>query len=269
MVTAAAAVDHCGYSTDKRLKFNGYKHTLYRRQLTDQVNKYTNTVTFNDSFAQSVNPIFGKLGTQKLGRDVLESFATAFGFNKTIDFELPVPPSKVLITDDPYNWAEIASGFNNDTTISPLHGAMMASAVLDKGRMRAPTIVTVLTDENGTVLYRSQPAWQGRAMTSRASTQLAHMMETTVQSGTGRKAFRGYQRHRVLSKLNIGGKTGSIDNRNHEVRYDWFVGFAEVKKNSADPIAVAALVAHEEYIGIRASEYARMVMTYYYEKRVN
>ena len=269
MVTAAAAIDLCGYTPNSRLKFNGYKHTLYKRQLTDQVNKYTNTVTFKDSFAQSVNPVFGKLGTLKLGREVLEEYATAFGFNQPIDFELPVSPSRIRIADDPYNWAEIASGFNNDTTISPLHGAMMATAVVNRGMMKAPTIVTSLSDENGTVLYRSQPVWHGRAMTSGASSQLLRMMETTITSGTSRKAFRGYQRHRILSKLRIGGKTGSIYNRGHELRFDWFVGFAQKKKDSADPIAVAVLVAHEEFIGIRASAYARMAMTRYYEKRLN
>jgi peptidoglycan glycosyltransferase len=62
IVTAAAAVEEKGYTAGSRFKFNGYKHTLYKRQLTDKTNRYTNSISLRDSFAQSVNPVFGKLG---------------------------------------------------------------------------------------------------------------------------------------------------------------------------------------------------------------
>ena len=268
MVTAAAALDHCGYTPNSRMAFNGYKHTLYKRQLKEEVNRYTNKMTLMDSFAQSVNPVFGKLGSLKLGQAVLEEYATAFGFNQPIDFEVAVPQSHLYIKPDPYHWAEIASGFNNETTLSPLHGAVMATAVINQGRMVAPSVVEALTDENGTVLYRFQSSWQGRAMTTQASNQLARMMETTIQSGTSRKSFRDQRRNRVLADLEIGGKTGSIFNRAHDLRFDWFVGFAQKKKNKADPVAVAVLVAHEEYIGIRASEYARIAIIQHYSQHL-
>ena len=267
IVTAAAAVDHCGYSAHTPMRFNGYKHTLYKNQLKERSNRYTNTLSFRDAFAQSVNPIFGKLGTVYLGKNVLEEYATAFGFNQPIQFELPVAPSTIDIKDKPYNWAEVASGFNNDTTISPVHGAMMASAVLNGGRMVTPTIVDRIEDQNGRLLYKSRHSWRGRAMTSRASEVLANLMETTVRSGTGRKAFRNHRRHRVLSKLRIGGKTGNIFNRAHDARFDWFVGFAE-EKSGHGRLVFAALVAHEEYIGIRATQYARIAMTHYFKSHI-
>ncbi len=267
IVTAAAAVDHCGYNADTVMRFNGYKHTLYKNQLKKQINRHTNAVSFKDSFAQSVNPVFGKLGILNLGKPVLEQYATAFGFNRPIDFELPIAPSHLHINEKPYHWAEIASGFNHDTTISPVHAAMMASAVLNKGRMVAPTIVDRISDNDGRLLYRTQTAWGGQAMTTNASSVLKRLMMTTVRSGTGRKAFRDQRRHKVLSKLHIGGKTGSIFNRSHDARFDWFVGFAREKKGS-DQLIVAALVAHEEYIGTRAAEYARKAMTHYFKSHL-
>ena len=264
IITAAAAVDHCGYNAETRIRFNGYKHTLYKRQLKEYNNRYTNTVSFRDSFAQSVNPVFGKLGALYLERSVLEKYATAFGFNQPINFELPVKPSHVAIKDDDYQRAEIASGFNNDTTISPLHAAMMASTVLNHGRMVTPSMVDRVTDDQGRLLYEAQPAWRGRAMTPKAAEVLIRLMETTVRSGTGRKAFRNVRRDRVLSKLDIGGKTGSIDNLSHDARFDWFVGFANAKKGSGR-LVVAALVAHEEFIGRRAAQYAKIAMTRYFQ----
>ena len=105
------------------MQFNGYKHTLYKSQLKERTNRYTNTISLKNAFAQSVNPVFGKIGKLRLGGTQLEKFADAFGFNTTINFELPLAPSHFKAEDIPYNWAELASGFNNDTTISPFHGA--------------------------------------------------------------------------------------------------------------------------------------------------
>ncbi len=264
IVTAAAAVDHCGYDEHTVMKFNGYKHTLYKSQLKELTNRHTNRLSLKDSFAQSVNPVFGKLGSLYLGKKALEHSAAAFGFNRPIDFELPVETSRIHVEDKPYQWAEIASGFNNNTTISPLHGAMMASAVLNGGRMLAPRLVDQILDDAGRMLYRAQVAWTGRAMSAKASEVLTRMMETTIRTGTGRKAFRGRRRNRILSKLTIGGKTGSIFNRKHDARFDWFVGFAR-EKGGGPALAIGVLVAHEEYIGIRATQYARMAMTYYFK----
>jgi penicillin-binding protein A len=264
IVTAAAAIDHCGLNADTIMHFNGYKHTLYKSQLKEQANQYTNSVSFKNSFAQSINPVFGKLGALKLGKTVLEEYATAFGFNQPIDFELPLDASHLQIKPGTYNWAEIACGFNRDTTISPIHAAVMASAVLNKGRMVTPTVVDRITDENGHLIYQNHPSWRKRAMTTRASQVLADLMATTVSTGTGRKSFRDQHRNKVLSQLNIGGKTGSIYNRTHDARYDWFVGFAQEKHGSGQ-LAIAVLVAHEEYIGIRATEYARMAISHYFK----
>jgi penicillin-binding protein A len=133
IVTAAAAVEQYNYNSDTQLRFNGYKHTMYKNQLQETNNRYTHTISFADAFAESVNPVFGKLGKLQLGRGLLEQYAQGFGFNQTIDFELPVQPSHFNIKETPYHWAEIASGFNRETTISPVHAAMIISATLNQG----------------------------------------------------------------------------------------------------------------------------------------
>ena len=263
IVTAAAAIERCGFNTDTRLYFNGYKHTLYKRQITEKKDRWTNEIAFKDSFAQSVNPVFGKIGSLRLGKAVLETYAQAFGFNQPIGFELPVQPSRIAINDDPYHLAEIASGFNRQTTISPLHGAMMAAAVLNEGRMIEPTLVDAILGPDGNTLYRAKEVWQGRAMSPKAAAILAHLMEATIDSGTARRTFRGIERNRKLGDLEIGGKTGSISNSQNDARFDWFVGYARDKAGSAR-LAMSIVVAHEEFIGRRAAEYARMTITHYF-----
>ena len=264
IVTAAAAVDYCGYNSYTKIQFNGYKHTLYKKQLKEQENRYTNTMMFKDAFAQSVNPVFGKLGALYLKRSELEEYAKSFGFNQLINFELPVGNSHIQIEDDTYQRAEIASGFNNETTISPLHAAMMVSAVLNDGNMVEPSLIEKIADEKGGTLYKSKISWHGRAMSPKASKVLIRLMETTIQSGTGKKTFRNYRHHQILSQLKIGGKTGSISNHAQDTRFDWFVGFANDKKGDG-PLIVAAMVGHGDYIGKRAAEYAKIAMSHYFQ----
>ncbi|MBC8246442.1 MAG: hypothetical protein H8E81_02540, partial [Deltaproteobacteria bacterium] len=109
IVTAAAAVETQGFQPDSVFNYNGSKYTLYRNQLKDRRNRYTHRINLKDSFAQSVNPVFGKIGANRLGKTVLKKYGDAFGFNRSIDFELPLTPSELHLTDEPYQWAEVAS----------------------------------------------------------------------------------------------------------------------------------------------------------------
>lgn len=263
IITASAAVEKFGLNSDSEFTFNGKKHTLYKSQLKDRTNRFTNRITLEDSFAQSVNPVFGKIGVHYLGKSALENYAEAFGFNRNIDFELDLEPSLISIEDNPYQWAEIACGFNRETKISPLHGALMTAALLNRGRLMEPTIVDRVLDENGRLLYRSRQVFLNRAVSPEASEVVNKLMENTIDSGTCRKAFRGLRKDKILSRLNIGAKSGSIDNRAHDTRYDWFVGFAE-DKAGAGKIVISAIVAHEKYIGTRASHYARIAIKQYF-----
>jgi len=263
IVTAAAAIEKCGFNSRTTLTYNGMKHTLYKSQIDDRRNKYTNRITFQDSFAQSVNPVFGKIGALYLGKNALEKYAEAFGFNRNIDFEIPLAPSIVSVSDKPYQWAEIACGFNRMTRISPLHGALMASVILNEGNLIEPTIIDRIIDEQGTAIYRSRVKALNQAIKPESSKAVNNLMKATIQSGTCRKLFNGYRKDRILSKLNIGGKTGSIDDTSHQTRFDWFIGFAQ-EKGGDEKIALSVVVAHEKYIGKRAGYYAKIMMKEYF-----
>lgn len=264
IVTAAAAIDTCGMKLNSTLTFNGRKYTLYKSQLRNRTNRYTNRVTFRQSFAQSINPVFGKIGSQRLGPEVLGKYANAFRFNHDFDFCLPVSPSDLVLTDNKYQWAEVACGFNRETTLSPLHAALIASAIVNQGLMPAPSLVERVVDQrSGASLYTGHKASIGRCIAPGTAIKIYKLMEGTIRSGTCRKPFRGYRRDHILSKLYIGGKSGTIDNRAHNARIDWFVGFAQ-EKDGGSAIALGILVCHGHYIGTRASQYARMVITHYF-----
>ena len=265
IVTATAAIEVGKIEPDTELTYNGRKHTLYKSQLKNKNNRYTERVTLRKSFAQSINPVFGKLGALHLGKSTLEQYATLLGFNREIAFEIPTTTSRLFVKEVPYHQAEIASGFNRETTISALHGAMISAAILNGGKMIEPTIVEQVSDSNGRRLYVGQPIKAEQSMNADTSDSVMDLMTATVKNGTGRKAFRGHQRDKILSRLLIGGKTGSIDNKTHDARFDWFVGFGQ-ERGGNDMLAVSVLVAHHKYIGTRAARYARMLLRRYFER---
>lgn len=266
IVTAAAALESADMSCQTRLSFNGGKYTLYKSQLTDRRNKYTNYIDFEDAFARSINPVFGKIGKNRLGKSGLESYAAAFGFNRAIDFDLPVEKSVVIISDKPYNWAEIACGFNKSTQISPLHGAMMAAAIVNGGAIMAPSLIETIGMDGRTV-FRRQNRQLSQAFAPKTAEMMKDLMNATVTEGTARKTFTNMENDAVLSRLTIGGKTGSINNNPEHIKYDWFVGFAEDPMTSKK-IAGAVLVAHKEYIGTRAAKYFRIMLSQFFETRI-
>ena len=263
IVTAAAAIEQCGFKLNSKLSFNGRKHTLYRSQLREKKNKYTNQITFMDSFAQSINPVFGKIGALHLGKDRLKTYALIFGFNQAINFEVGLNPSIFSISDDPYQWAEIASGFNHETNITPLHGARIASIISNYGKLVEPTIVDKIRDENGVVVYQGKPVVIRQVIDPDTAKTVGRLMEETVNTGTFRKAFRRYKKNQTLSRLDIGGKSGTIGSPSNHVRYDWFVGFAKEKEGQKQ-MALAVLVTHQKYIGTRAGDFARIAMEKYF-----
>lgn len=266
IVTAAAAVDQLGYTENTPMSFGGGKHTLYKQQLTGKSLRSDTTLPLGEAFADSINPVFGKLGSLRLGKSGLEQAAAQFGFNQPIDFELPLAPSQFQISDEPYNWAEIGSGFNRQTTLSPLHAAMLAASIVNGGQMPTVSIIERIADGQGDELYRRAAASAPRPLlTPRTATALEQMMETTITSGTARKAFRNYQKDSALADLEIGGKTGSLSNASNDVRYDWFVGFAKEHQGGRQ-LAIAVMAAHQDLIGIRASDYARRTFSYYFGK---
>jgi len=268
IVTAAAVVENTNLNAGSILAYDGRKYTLYRKQLMTNVQSGRNRVTLRESFAKSINVVFGKLGAFILGPEALDDFARRFYFNKPIRFEMPVEPSRFNPPDSDYfHLAEIASGFNRTTMLSPLHGALIVAAIVNDGLMVEPTVVREVFDQDNNIYYRHQPAAMGQVISAKAAGELKSMMCATVARGTGRPFFRNMRFHPVLSKLEIGGKSGSI-NDSLGRKVDWFISFA-LKKGSNEKIVLAALVVHNrDKVGVRAQAIVRDSIIYYFGQRV-
>lgn len=267
IITASAAVDALGYTAQTPLYFNGNKYTLYKRQLTEKRNRYTTRIALGNAFAESVNPVFGKLGKIDLGRITLNAYAHAFGFNQTPETDMEFESGTFGVTESDYHLAELGCGFNRNTRISPLFGAMMISPILNQGKILVPRLIDQIKTPDGEIIYKSQKEFFKNAVTPATAGTMTQLMQKTITRGTARKAFRGSSRDKILSQLVIGGKTGSLSNRKRTVKYDWFTGFA-THKTRKNGLVVSIVVGHRKYIGTRAATHAKNIFKTYFKGEV-
>jgi cell division protein FtsI/penicillin-binding protein 2 len=263
IVTAAAAVDALGYTPQTPLYFNGNKYTLYKRQLQDVKNKYTVKVSLAKAFADSINPVFGKLGQTYIGKETLSAYAHAFGFNQTPQTDLVFDGGRFAMNEDPFHLAELGCGFNRDTLISPVFGAMMLTPLFNQGQILLPAVVTSVTNAKGEAVYKHTKEYLASAIDPGSAAAIIRLMEKTVSQGTARKSFGRISRDKTLANLVIGGKTGSLSNREHTIKYDWFTGFGK-EKTGPKAIVVSIVVGHGKYIGTRAGTHARSILKHYF-----
>jgi len=263
VVAAAAALENAGLALDDRMRYEGGRYTLYRRQLREEVGHNAHEIDFRKAFALSINPVFGRVGIYELGKESLEVYADRFLFRNPIPFEIPLPPSSIEVPEHDFGLAEVASGFNKTTRISPLHAALISCAVVNNGVIMTPRLVDSVVDGQGDVVYQSEPVALTTAVKPETAERLRMLMRETVLSGTGRNSFSKLLRSKLYRGIEVGAKTGSINDVTDQYRLDWVVAFAEPKEGRG-PICVAVLGVHGDYLGVRAGELARLIIARYY-----
>lgn len=262
IVTAAAACDRGELNPNSIVPYNGRRSTLYKRQvLRHKDGKWTRRPTLRTAFAESINSVFGRIGVFDLGAPVLSDYAERFGFNRELASDLEIPVSTATIDDDPWQVAEAASGYTRLNTMSPIHGAMIASAVINDGHMRVPYVVSKMTGAHGVLVYavepRSTPVFQASA-----AGQMRQLMQETVRRGSARNAFKKFFQG-ALKDIEVGGKTGSLTGTSPKGRHDWFVGYARLDERK---ITFAALTINKKYWTVKSSFLARKVIEAYFKE---
>jgi peptidoglycan glycosyltransferase len=263
VISAAAAFESANFTPDRTVYFQGRSHTLYKNQLTEKKGKYVTETSFRKAFARSINAVFGKLGIYQLGGAVMEDYSQKFLFNRQIPFDLPVGVSSLEIPDDDFGLAEIASGFNKRTQISPLHAALLAAAVANHGTVMTPWLVERVSDERGKVLFRRQPSRLASPISRKTAEELKILMHDTVVSGTCTRSFRKLRGKKIFRDVELGAKTGTINDMNDQYKIDWLIAYALPRKEEGG-ICIAVLGVHGEKLGVRSNELARYIINYHF-----
>ena len=265
IVTASAAVDLGRVNANSVIPFNGKTTSLYRKNvLHHKNNKWTRYLPLSASFGKSVNTVFGRLGLEYVGAEALLDYANRFGFNQGLNGDFAVDLSRAQPDpEDDWSVVEAASGYTRETTMSPVHGALLAASIVNGGRLVRPSLIDSITDENGIVLYANDELLSHRVIEAHSAGQLQDMMADTVLNGTARKHFRNFFRGN-LSDVRVGGKTGTLYGTNPKGMYDWFVGYAQ---RGDRKLAYAALCINQEKWRVKSAHVARKAIEHYFTAR--
>jgi len=263
IISSAAALEKAGYTPDESLFYEGGRHTLYRSQLRDSKGPHSARTNLRKAFATSNNSVFGKIGIYALGQEVIDEYAEKFFFNRPIPFDLPLAVSTIDVPDDSYGLAEIASGFNKRTRVSPLHAAMLSAVVANCGDMMVPWLIDTITDETLKIAYRAPRGILISPISRKTAEDLKFLMKYAARYGTTRSAFRKLRRRRSLADLDLGAKTGTINDRQDRFKYDWITAFALTAEGSKG-ISIGVLAVHGKLLGTRSTELVRAIINYYF-----
>ena len=113
------------------------------------------------------------MGIELVTREHLLAYAGRFGFNQSLGSDFIHDNSTFqLASDDPWLIAKTAAGYTRQTTLNPIHGAVIAATIANGGYRVRPTLVDALIEDHGIILYEAPPTTRLRVLTSKTTDQL-------------------------------------------------------------------------------------------------
>jgi peptidoglycan glycosyltransferase len=264
LITAADLIENTDVDSESKFQYRGRASTLYKYQLKDKVDRWTREQALAKAFSRSNNVIFAKAAINNSNSKSLVSMANKFKFNDQILEGVELEQSTLLAPTTQYELAELASGFNRGTIMSPVHGAVIGSIIANDGVYRRPSVISSIANENGRVLWLPSRETE-TVLKPESAKELQKMMELTVQSGTARRLYRQMKRS-IRKNLDIGGKTGSLTGGKPFGKRDWLVVYAKPKTpGQGKGITVAVMLVNLKKWYVKSTHLAKKVIEYYYQ----
>lgn len=258
-VVSATALVESGVSGATRICYHGGVSSVLLDNLVDipAIDKSCATLAYG--IGKSQNAIVAKLVTEHLTAQDLEREGRNFGFGEIIPFELPVEPSHLDVPTDRLELARASAGFWH-STLSPMHGALLAATIANHGEMPAPTLIERAVDRTGR-LEQLPVASPRHVADPAAASDVGRMMELTTRIGTAKGTFRNKRGQRYLP-IEVAGKTGTLNAETDHgpIGYSWFVGYAPADHPT---IAFAVVLGNAPNWRIKATYVGRHIVAEY------
>ena len=172
----------------------------------------------------SCNTAFAQLGVE-LGADVLADAAGDAGFNSTPPFDLPDPepsqfPDAEVFEDNTPLLAQAAIG-QFDVRASPLHMALIAAGIANRGEILAPRVVDEVRSVDDVLSDPDPETWR-RSMSATTAATMRDLMAVVAEEGTARGV--------LPPGVTGGAKTGTAQlSSETEDTNAWIIGFAPLE----------------------------------------
>lgn len=255
VVTAAAAVEHAGIQPHSLINFRGGNYTLNQANYYPDPRRDRRVMSVGEALGRSCNPVFGHIGVKYLNGDILARYAKLFGFNRSLEFEAPLPESSAWIPqENQYELSRTSAGFG-DVRISPVHAAALMSGIANGGLLPRPQLIDTIVSPDGSVLHKQKTEVLQRIVEAQTAQSLMEMMRYTTTVGTSRREFmRGA--YPTLGNIDVAGKTGTLNGDNPAGLNNWFIGAAPVN----NPQIAVAVITVDPARSSKASHLGRLVI---------
>ncbi len=264
-VVSATALVESGLSGATRTCYHGGVSAVLADNLVDipAIDHRCDTLAFG--VGKSQNAIIAKLVSRHLTADGLLREGRSFGFDEAIPFDLPVEASHLDVPADHLEFARAAAGFWH-STLSPLHGALLAATIANRGDMPSPTLIDSAVDGTGHPVQLPVAAPRHVANAA-AAIEVGRMMELTTRIGTAKATFRNKRGQRYLP-VEVAGKTGTLaaETDRGPIGYSWFVGYAPAEHPT---IAFAVVLGNSPTWRIKATYVGRHIVTEYLAEKAD
>lgn len=176
------------------------------------------TQTLEKVLMNSCNPGLIQIG-QRIGEDLFYRYMEDFGIMSTTGIDMQGEELGMFWPKNEFNNVNLATAsFGQRLTVTPIRLITTLSSVINGGHLVEPYVVQSISDPDGNVVSYREPKEVRQVISQETSDIVRNMMESVVDSGTGKNAkVEGYR---------IGGKTGTSQTTEEDHLIVSFVGFA-------------------------------------------
>ncbi len=211
--------------------------------------------TLAEAFANSCNGAFAKIGSE-LEIGAMTETVRQLLFNAELPVAIPYSGSSYVLEEDAPLWERLQTAIGQGRTqITPLHNALLVSAIANGGTLMQPCLIDRIENADGKQIRKFMPQAYGNLMTAEEAALLAEMMTAVVTDGTGSAL--------VSDAYTAAGKTGSAEFARGKETHAWFVGFAPAR---SPRLAVSVLVEEGGSGGKTAAPIAKKIFDAYFAR---
>ena len=218
-------------------------------------NKRHGTQTLKEAFANSCNSAYASLG---LELDIAEFGEMCDGllFNTGLPTTFESSKSSFVLSEEDLASAVMETSIGQGKTlVTPLHMALITSAIANDGVLMTPYVIDHTTDNEVNPVEQYEPKEYQTLFTAEEAAILKEYMQAVVEEGTASKLSNDV--------YDVYGKTGSAEfSSSSDSSHSWFVGYAH--QEGREDIAVAVIVEDSGVGSEYAVPIAREIFDEYY-----
>ena len=231
IITALEYLNEGGQITDEFDCDGKYSSMGYEIHCVN--NKAHGHQTLLEAFGNSCNVVFANVGLS-LNKESYTQLTKQLLFQKELPTKsLPAKESTFMLSENDSDGSVMQTAIGQgQTLVTPMHMALLASAICNDGVLCEPYVIDKVINANGVGVKSFSETKYGNILTSVQATELEEMMRYVVTSGTASQLD--------CDDYTAYGKTGSAEyNSNKDDTHSWFVGYA---RNGDKEIAVAIVL---------------------------